>query len=54
MLLDMRHNYMVANGKSGGLLSGEYHFDRHLTLSDIFGITKALLAHGADINYKII
>ena len=53
MLLDMRHNYMVANGKSGGLLFEKDYFDRPLTVSDIFGVTKALLANGADINYQV-
>ena len=46
----MRHNYMVANGKSGGLLFEKHHIEQRVTLSDIFDVTKALLAHGADIN----
>ena len=52
-LQEMRHKYMVANGNSGGLLLGKSHLDRHITLSDIFDVTKALLANGADINYQI-
>ncbi|MCJ1431145.1 hypothetical protein MMC27_000496 [Xylographa pallens] len=49
-LLQLRYNYIKANGKSGGIL---INGDSQITLNDIFGITKALLVHGADINYQI-
>ena len=53
LLRTMRSYYMEANGKSGGILFGKYHLDRGLTLSAIFDVTKALLAHGADVNYQL-
>ena len=49
-LLSMRYDFMKANGKSGGLLLQKAHLDRDLTLSDVFEVTKALLAHGADVD----
>ena len=52
-LYNMRHIYMDANGKSGGLLLGQGPSYRHLALSDVFDVTKALLANGADINAHI-
>ena len=52
-LSEMRCNYMIANGKSGGLLFSTRNFNQHVTLSDIFDITKALIAQGADINYQM-
>ena len=52
----MRFLYMEAHGESGGILFGgmfkERH-DRRVTLSDIFEVTKALLAQGADVNWEI-
>ncbi len=53
LLWSIRSNYMKVNGKSGGLLLCKHHLDRGLTLSDIFDVTKALLAHGADVNYQM-
>ena len=52
-LSEMRCNYMIANGKSGGLLFSTRNFNQHVTLKDIFDITKALIARGADINYQM-
>ena len=51
-LNSMRGEYMRAHGKSGGILFGARH-DRHATLGDIFAVTKALLAHGADMNFQM-
>ena len=48
----MRLKYMHVYGKSGGMLFTEHH-DRRLTLSDIFEVTKALLAQGADVNLQL-
>ena len=53
LLQEMRRNYMIANGKSGGLLFDKRHLDQPVTLGDIFVVTKALLAHGADINHQM-
>ena len=52
-LHDLRHNHMVANGKSGGLFCSRRHLDRLVTLSDVLDVTKALLANGTDINYQL-
>lgn len=49
ILYNIRHHYMYANGKSGDLLLGKGPLYRGLTLSDVFDVTKALLANGADI-----
>ena len=51
-LMRMRYQYMEAHGRSGGMLFWEGH-DGSFTLRDVFEITKALLAHGADINFQI-
>ena len=48
----MREKYMDAHGKSGGMLFEEGH-DRRVTLRDIFEVTKALLVHGADVNFQM-
>ena len=53
LLREMRDNYKDAHGKSRGLLFGKRHLNRRVTLSDIFDVTKALLAHGVDINHKV-
>lgn len=53
----MRYEYFKAHGESGGILFGGRLFkerhDRRFTLSDIFEVTKVLLAQGADINSEI-
>ena len=51
-LMRMRDQYMEAHGRSGGMLFEEGH-DRRFTLRDVFEVTKALLAHGADINFQM-
>lgn len=51
-LLEHRHRYMLANGRSGALLFDDHDIDLH-TMSNIVDITRALLTHGADINYQM-
>ena len=53
LLSDLRCNYMIAYGKSGGLLLSKHDLNQHGTVGDIFDITKALIAQGADINYQM-
>ena len=48
----MRLEYIKAHGRPGGLLFEKRH-DRRITLSDIFEVTKALLAQGADVNFHL-
>ena len=45
--------YMSANGKSGGLMLRPQDVDAQITLKSIWDTTKALLAMGAEINYKL-
>lgn len=52
-LQELRCHYMVAYRRSGGLVLHNIDIDLHVTLDDIFNTTKALLAHGADINYQM-
>lgn len=52
-LLNLRYRYMIANGISGGILPHSFNVDAQVTLNDVFDITKALLFHGADINYEL-
>ena len=53
LLNDLRFNYMIAYGKSGGLLLSKRDLNQHVTVGDIFDITKALIAQGADINCQM-
>ncbi|KAI4127574.1 MAG: hypothetical protein LQ338_003145 [Usnochroma carphineum] len=48
-----RERYMEINGKSGGILFHHPEGDGKVTFNDIFDTTKALLVHGADINYQL-
>lgn len=48
-LLNLRIQYMIANGRSGGLIL-RYE---HISLNEIINTTKALVAQGADINYQM-
>ena len=52
-LLSLRFKYMEANGKSGGILFRHINIKDQIKLNDIFDTTKALLIHGADINYQL-
>ena len=52
-LLELRCNYMNIHGRSGGIVLHNSDIEMHVTLKDIFDATKALLAHGADINYQV-
>ena len=51
-LRGLHYNYMVADGRSGGIMFHHSEIDVHVTLKDIFDVTKALLAQGANINFR--
>ncbi|KAL8992541.1 MAG: hypothetical protein Q9188_007563, partial [Gyalolechia gomerana] len=52
-LLRLPRKYMEASGVSGGILLESNDFDAQATLKEVFDTTKALLVHGADINYQL-
>lgn len=52
-LHDLRANYIEANGRSGGILLDDKYLNLMLTPKTVFDITKALLAHGADVNFTL-
>ena len=52
-LRDMRQNYMISIGRSGGILLDSDYISLNFTPRTVFETTKALLVNGADINFPI-
>ncbi|KAL8963329.1 MAG: hypothetical protein Q9193_000393 [Seirophora villosa] len=51
-LRDLRAKYVEANGTNDGILRESDDFDAEITSKEVFDTTKALLFHGADIDFK--
>ena len=52
-MIDLRRNNLKATRGFQGLKLNDQDLEENITLEDVFDITKALVANGADINYQL-